>query len=59
MMKVQVEAGKNLDFYYDLYNDQAIPKSAYMEAPLCDMDQHRSKFLNTLLTSSLIRPLIQ
>ena len=37
LMKVEVDLGKDLDFYYDLAHDQAVPKFAHLEQPLCHL----------------------
>ena len=43
MMRVDVEIGKSLDFFFDVSHDQAIPKSAYQEKPLCQLGQFKGK----------------
>jgi hypothetical protein len=54
MMKVDVEIGKGLDFYFDIFHDQAIPKSALQEKPLCQLGQFKGQCLEALFVHNFI-----
>jgi hypothetical protein len=43
LMKLEVDLGKDLDFFYDLANDQALPKFAHLDQPLCNLGRDSGK----------------
>ena len=42
LMNVTVKIGSSdLDYFYDIVHDEAIPKSAHMDKPMCSLGQYR------------------